>query len=215
MLSPDKTINNISDFLEIRSRNQALITYSDLTDIELTICKHYKQIIHYAFIYHDKDTFESGELKEPHWHICLNLREDLELRKVIAWFKEVSDQNTMAEILLDKTRAFEYLTHKNHPDKYHYSDDEVITDSKAFWYNKEQRAMELLNDILHGADELYLCNKYGREYIVNGAKYRSKAYSLRKEVKNPYIEDNKIVDMPSDEYTAQAIVNQIEDIKTL
>jgi len=72
-----------------------------------------------------------------------------------------------------------------------------------------------LNDILHGADELYLCNKYGREYIVNGAKYRSKAYSLRKEVKNPYIEDNKIVDMPSDEYTAQAIVNQIEDIKTL
>lgn len=165
--------------LDLRTRTQFLMTYAALPAIELTIAEHAKQIMHYAFIKHDKDVKPDGSLIEPHFHVVLYLRTDFSLQTVINWFKEFDQSNTMAEILSSKTRAYEYLTHKNNPEKYQYEKDEVITDSSSFWYDKNARSYECVLSIARGADPFFLVREYGRDYVLNAAKYEAMADKFR------------------------------------
>lgn len=189
--------SSLDEYLDLKSRNHAVESYCSEAELQIVLCKHYKHILHFAFILHDKDYFidgpKAGELKEPHFHIVLHCSNDFKIRQVKGWFDDVSQANTFDELLLYKTRAYQYLTHSNNPDKWQYADTEVVTDSKAFWYDKEARSMCILYDIMHGADELYMCNTYGHEWIIHGSKYKEKAKALQSKVQEPFLVDNKLL----------------------
>lgn len=185
--------SSIEEFMELSSRNHCVEVYCSEAEIQIVLCRHYRQIVHFAFILHDRDEKEDGTLKTPHFHICLHLNNVYKIRQVIDWFKEVTDQNVFCELMLYKTRAFQYLCHQNSPDKYQYPENEVVTDLRSFWYDKEAKAMSLIYDLLHGADQLYMCNTYGREWIVHHAKYTDMARALSSKVQDPFLLDGELM----------------------
>lgn len=83
-----------------------------------------RNISKFAYILHDKDLDEQGNLKHPHWHICLRFVDSQDTKYVARWFG-IEEQY----VNKSKSGRFEdmllYLTHKNASEKYQYSCDEV------------------------------------------------------------------------------------------
>lgn len=91
----------------------------------------------YAYILHDKDENENGELKKPHWHICLRFKDSVPTASICSWFGIT--ENYINKIRGRFADALAYLTHKNAPDKFQYLDEEVKSN---FDFQKE---VETLN----------------------------------------------------------------------
>lgn len=202
-------VSSLDEFLELSSRNHAVEVYCTEAEIQIVLCRHFRQILHYAFILHDRDERDDGSLKEPHFHICLHLNNVYKIKQVIGWFKEVTNQNVFDELLLYKTRCFQYLCHQNTPDKYQYPETDVVTDFRSFWLDKEGKAMSLIYDLIHGADSLYMCNTYGREWIVHHAKYTDMARALMSKVQDPFLVEGKLVN--KSEYLKESNDEGIEE----
>lgn len=84
--------------------------------------KHVKE---YAFIVHDKDRNADGLLKEPHIHCVLRLDNANGFKTIGNWFGVPA--NCVGRITGRLSDALNYLTHRNAPDKFQYSDDEVVS----------------------------------------------------------------------------------------
>ncbi len=95
----------------------------------------------WAYILHDKDTQEDGTLKEPHVHIVLELNESVKYSTaggyvgVPAQYVQHIKQRIKAgkRWYADIGGALSYLTHRNAPDRYQYSDDDVIAKPGYDW----------------------------------------------------------------------------------
>lgn len=78
----------------------------------------------YAFILHDKDVLDSGELKHKHIHLVGTLRSSkIRLSTTLNNISEICGLNTDAisiEKLADINGGIQYLIHKNQPSKYQY-----------------------------------------------------------------------------------------------
>ena len=152
--------------------------------------------IRYAYIYHDRDVKEGGELKEPHWHILLTVKGQTTFSALLQHFKRAGVANTR---LLPITRdyiadRFRYLTHKDNPEKYQYSEEGIKTNDLEYYRNTtckyERQASrleaneELVADLL--GDDFSIKNmalKYGRDFIVHIKQYVAfRALVLRGEV---------------------------------
>lgn len=77
----------------------------------------------YAYILHDKDENKDGELKKPHWHICIRFKDSVPTESICNWFG-------ITENYINKIRgrfgdALAYLTHKNATEKYQYLEESV------------------------------------------------------------------------------------------
>ena len=77
----------------------------------------------YAYILHDKDENKDGELKKPHWHICIRFKDSVPTESICNWF-------CITENYINKIRgrfgdALAYLTHKNASEKYQYLEESV------------------------------------------------------------------------------------------
>ena len=72
---------------------------------------------------HDKDIHEDGTQKKPHWHVILMFG----AKKSKAQMKQITGQlNTVDPIRVQRlSGAVRYLIHKDDPDKFQYSSDEV------------------------------------------------------------------------------------------
>jgi hypoxanthine phosphoribosyltransferase len=107
----------------------------------------YSTIKEWAYILHDKDINEKGELKKPHFHIYLNFGVAQDTDKIAKWF-EVKP-NFINKIKGRKKDMLKYLIHKNAPEKYQYDlnqvksnfdlevellDDDIIGDFKNYSY---------------------------------------------------------------------------------
>lgn len=164
--------------------------------------KKSKYISAYAFIYHDKDTYDKdildgdkvihaqGELKQPHFHIYLKLKASRQEEEIRRWFmpKGVKDSNGLAfNCLSQKVKsaygAIEYLTHRNAPEKYQYDDSEVIS------YNidniledcPKDDSFNVIEDILNGVSTRDLVRRYGRDYIYHISAYEAVAQKIKAE----------------------------------
>lgn len=84
-----------------------------------------QQITEYAFIVHDKDVKEDGEPVESHVHCMMRFRYVTKMCQLKSWFQ--CEENKFQHIRSAWTTALRYLTHKNSPEKYQYSDDEVVS----------------------------------------------------------------------------------------
>lgn len=86
----------------------------------------------FALIRHDMDTDENGELKRPHWHLIAEAPTGQRPRAK-TWVLRLSQvlgypENCISVMQLTTWETdFQYLVHKNNPEKYQYSVSEVLT----------------------------------------------------------------------------------------
>lgn len=176
--------------MSTRYREFSLISYLDRLQITKVLEEHNNHIRHYAFIMHDKDVNADGELKETHFHIVLKTYNNHSLSAVRRWFygfvdKDGKDINTLSQVCKDIYNAYDYLTHKNVPDKYQYSETSVISDCKSYFQGKAEyqtdTTTEMLFDLVQGVSYRTLCRKYGRDFIYHYSNLRILAHDLVRE----------------------------------
>lgn len=104
-----------------RSRVHMVLLYpEDETHVKAleTIKKEYD----HAYILHNRDVDENGELKKEHWHVVLRFNEGV-------WNSAVAKNLGIPINYVRKNtninKALEYLIHYNNPDKMSYNVDEV------------------------------------------------------------------------------------------
>ena len=174
--------------MENRSYSFNIVTY--LTDLNL-ITDFCSFTFKYAFALHDKDIG-----KDPHYHIVCSFKQNKSFDSVRKLFPQT--QNTIVKKLIDKYGAFEYLTHKNDPDKYQYPDSCVTTNDLKYFsrpLSKEFSNEQFLFDLCFSTLSQYdLALRYGRDYIIHRTQYISFKEIILSEQKDielgypPYIE---------------------------
>lgn len=151
-----------------------------ITNTEFSTC-----VEHYALCMHDKDT-ENGKIKPSHTHVCLKFFRNERINKLVDYFHCEAPSNC-----LHNARArFNYLMHDSDAcrkqGKYQYPIEEVISDDINFWLSLNNEVVEntascILDDILAGKSERYLCNKYQDRYVLNRSKYHESARVIAKQ----------------------------------
>lgn len=88
----------------------------------------------YAFIYHDCDHLEDGQVKTPHIHYCGNWKTVKRLSTVLGEISSVCGIVPTA-ITISKYESFsgclQYLIHKNNPEKFQYKQKDIVTNIPA------------------------------------------------------------------------------------
>lgn len=128
----------------------------------------------YAYIYHDKDVKEDGSLKEPHFHILVYRKAGFRLQSACRTFT----QNTLIQPVRSRCHSYQYLVHKNDPDKAQYSASDICeyhaNDKNTFAHTvteqKEQTYSQMLDDLAQMSHR-ELAVKYGRDYMLNVDRY--------------------------------------------
>lgn len=167
-----------------------LISYLPSIDIINEILdKKLKNIKSYAFIYHDKDTYindilddkneiihKKGDLKIPHYHIYLRLKSRREPDEIKRWFmpKGLLDVNglpfnCLSQKVKSSVACIEYLTHKNEPEKYQYSENDIISYNidSVLENDAIDNSIDIVEDMLTGFSTRELVKRYGRDFIYH------------------------------------------------
>lgn len=158
----------------------------------------------YAYILHDKDVYseadelknsdhKAGTLKKPHYHIAIRLDYGVDTKYIANWLdvKEnfVGKAKSKGGEDVKWCNMLKYLTHENAPDKYQYSDDDVISNydwkaEKEKTIKKtstETRKSEIINNIVKGVIREYNYHEHitideydkFKKSIDNAFKYRT------------------------------------------
>lgn len=129
---------------------------------------------HWAYAYHDLDVDKEGKLKEPHYHILVHFKQARSPNSCIRYI--LSKQNVFGEECVSPLGAFEYLFHKNDPDKYQYDKSIVITHNPVYWDRflpdiRDRTNIDFVEDLFTGVDMLTMAKRYGRDYMKNYRAY--------------------------------------------
>lgn len=145
------------------------LQYLSIEKIEEVISSK-KCIKEYAYIIHDKDTDEKGELKEPHIHLALRFDNGYDTKHISQWFGIT--ENYISKLKGEWIDLLKYLIHKNAEDKYQYLEEEVVSN---FNYSeeikkekkvgrpkkeKDKRKEEIINLIAEGEIREFNYNDY-------------------------------------------------------
>lgn len=166
------------------SYHYALITYCPIDEIDPLVFQACK---FYAWICHDKDLTDDGEIKEPHYHILLEFN-DCRPRnpiKLLQCFKP-DVYTTMIQNVKSTRGVVRYFCHLDDPDKMAYDVGEIFS-------NDTVRVEKLCNDskIRDNNDFYYdllnlnVCEmaiKYGRDYIKNMKRYEEARVMLEDQI---------------------------------
>lgn len=93
----------------------------------------------FAYILHDKDKKDNGEEKKTHFHLILcyeNARSIESIEKGLKKYMSVGEdnpQNAFIESCRDVKGAYGYLIHKNEPNKYQYSESDIVCSSSDYF----------------------------------------------------------------------------------
>lgn len=105
-----------------RSRKFCLVLYPDCPEHCLAL-EQIKSSYDYAYILHDKDCDENGEIKKAHWHIVIITGSNARWNTALA--DELNIEQNRVETCKKLDRALQYLIHYNDPDKFQYEFNEV------------------------------------------------------------------------------------------
>lgn len=104
-----------------RSRSHCLLLYPE-DESHMKALNYIKQYYDYAYILHDKDYDEFGEIKKSHYHIVVQF-------KNAKWLSSISEELKISSNYIQQCNNFElaleYLIHRNEETKYQYDIDEV------------------------------------------------------------------------------------------
>lgn len=126
--------------------------YLPIENVEKGVMSGY--VRDYAYILHDKDTKEDGTLKEPHYHIFVRLKASTD-SKYIAGAFGVPEQY-VGKIHGKWVDALMYCTHENAPEKFQYSEEDVISNFDFHAVKEKEKAKKVkdarLLEIIDGID---------------------------------------------------------------
>lgn len=164
-------------------------TFSPLEEVEAFL--HSVDFDEYAYIYHDSDTKDDGSPKEPHFHILVYRKSGFRLTPAVRAFS----QNTLIQPCRSRKLSYEYLTHKNDPDKHSYSTSsihEFHRDGKdTFSQTVKESQMNAFSQMLDDITQLSrreLAVKYGRDYMLNYRRYEQFASDVAYEDKTSEVD---------------------------
>lgn len=113
----------------------------------------------YAFIKHDKDVLDSGELKHVHYHIVGNAKDKSRLSTHLNRLVECLDLSNAFGVEIDKYQSFigsiQYLIHKNDKDKYQYDIKQIVSNIPS---DELETIIESDNDCLSFDRLLSVCS---------------------------------------------------------
>lgn len=159
------------------------LEYIDL-DFVKKVLDERDSIKDYAYIIHDKDKDDEGELKAPHVHIAIRLKDSYDTKYISEWFNV--KENYVCKVKGRWADMLKYLIHENAKDKFQYDKEEVV--SNFDWQNekeksskKDLRRLEICNFIVSGIIREYNYFKYisieeydkYKKSIDNAFKYRA------------------------------------------
>lgn len=137
----------------MRSRNIEIIVYK-FEELEkyTTICIDNK--FEFAYILHDKDTKDDGELKKAHYHFRIFGENQ---KTISAWAKTFQVEEYQIETLDNKKRAIRYLVHFDSPSKYAYNIEDIVTniqDINTYFDDSKQDEYLQLKEICRYIDNI-------------------------------------------------------------
>lgn len=170
--------------------------YLDDHIIQRVITQNRRKIRSYAYINHDRDVDSEGNVKKSHFHIVFRTYSQFTRFQIYKWWQQytfdydgernewIKRENIDIEITKDISASVEYLTHKNDPDKFQYSVNDVVSDDWEDINNvtdgkSKDDSYEIVEKILQGVSERELLKTYGREYVYHRQQYREIAYQIR------------------------------------
>lgn len=142
---------------------------------------------HYAYIYHQFDD------EDPHYQAIIRYTYQRTISAVLKDF--VSYSNCFVELLNGLQGSLDYLTHKNDPDKYQYSEDRIVYDEFDYWHTvyktsadkKQDEMNDFIDDLIsfvHYSKSLReMAIKYGRDFIRNRYVYEDFACEVSRQEK--------------------------------
>lgn len=147
--------------------------YLPIENVEKGVMSGY--VRDYAYILHDKDTKEDGTLKEPHYHIFVRLKASTD-SKYIAGAFGVPEQY-VGKIHGKWVDALMYCTHENAPEKFQYSEEDVISnfdfhavkEKEKEKKSKDARLLEIIDGIDTGQIREY--NYFEHISMADAIKY--------------------------------------------
>lgn len=169
-----------------RTRFFACIIYDDPASFEIDKDLHevFRAI---AWMRHDKDVYDEdgertengvkikykkGDPKPLHWHV-LGITSEKHTAKTVTYSLAHLPQNVMVEACINREKAFDYLTHKNNPDKYQYDKKDMYIEPEV-----RQRFKGLKGDNREFIEDMQslsmreLAYTYGRDVMRNYRAYR-------------------------------------------
>lgn len=168
-----------------------LLSYLSKQDIQDILDNKANQIQQYAYILHDKDIFlddkidsDTGliiahkcDLKKEHCHIYLKLYHSRDINEVCRWFSKNSNGekvNCLREKVRSRVGVLNYLTHKNYPDKYQYSDSDVVSYGLSLDDNDlgVDDTYNILIDYINGKSIKELVRIYGAKFLYHYNSYK-------------------------------------------
>lgn len=131
----------------IRDRKFCAILYAD--DVShMEAFSKIKENFDSAYILHDSDTLDTGEVKKPHYHVVFTFPNPRYLSSVA---DDLGIPENYVERCLKLNSALRYLIHADNPDKYQYSLECVGGTLKS-------KLEKLLGDVSEEAQVLQLIN---------------------------------------------------------
>lgn len=178
-----------------RYRNFALLTYLEPTQIESVLYKHDRQLKAYAYIIHDKDIDQFGELKEKHIHLLLALVNNTTCDAVRNWFNGFEDSkgqriNTLAQPMHDICGSYEYLTHNTEKaigeGKYVYPTEDIKGNNLQYFQDTTKQDVDNLtlaiDDLLNGVPLDEVRKRYGRDFIMHYGHIKMLFNDIQKQI---------------------------------
>lgn len=198
-----------------RYRSFTIVFYAGAVELNKFLLKYSVRISHYAYIVHDKDVYQedlkdndgnyvhkAGEIEKPHIHLLVDFYNAHTPNAVKKLFTTEVDKPRV-ERVSDKVAQYEYLIHKNDPDKYQYPKSSIVSDD-INWYDKlcisgekrdsDDKAISIVNDILAGISPRILMHRYGRDFIIHYNQYKDMADLVREHDYNERISKDESFD---------------------
>jgi len=166
---------------KLDSRTFSVILYD--TEEDIKILELAKRSYNYAYIMHDKDVDEFGEIKKAHYHLILRWNDT---KSINALSKELGiPVNRITKIKSFKS-SIRYLTHIDYKEKYQYKYNDIVTNMDIAEYFEdnltELQKVKLIYEIL---TKEQISNKKHMLYIVLEAglwsEYR-RGYNIWKDI---------------------------------
>lgn len=173
-----------------------LVSYLGKEQVQEVLDAKLKQIDKYAYILHDKDTYDTdsidkdtgeilhakGDVKSHHIHIYLKLLQSREASEIRRWFtRQIDGQtvNCLSQRVIERKGALAYLTHTTEKSKHkHQYDLAEVVKFNCDSPNDDDfdccdNTYEIIKTIVQGARTLDLVKRYGRAYVYHRYDFKS------------------------------------------
>lgn len=160
-----------------QAKNVMIILYNEPLKSDIEVLRPYK----WAYIKHDRDLQDNGELKKTHWHLLLSF----ETKKSLSLIANVLQvEENLIECVNNYKSVERYLIHLDNGEKAQYSVEEVISnyDYKTQVYSTTESILQFLIDKCEEYTSIKEFNLMIMKLGIDYMKVYKSYYSMIKDV---------------------------------